>query len=466
MNIIDRILTDNRRLEPGEIEYGGELEENGFCGIKEIEYFKCSHREDDDFPYVVDESCPAEIRVEESKNEYTCPYCERSIYISDKTIFTKHIVMIDKNSILNYFEHLCEQVGVDDIDKRYSGRMYHQYRLKPLVDVAFSDITIRVPLLSDVVDESVCEWICIYSNNTLTLLTGDSTFLTSRMDELNLPYLSFGELYQTGSDQAIDVIESKFRRIQERDEFWNLEHKTVQSHRYSEGESKLKKLTPTDFEYIVHNYLLFVLGSSHLFGATEPGSGYPDGVFTIYQTEDVFLWDAKFVNNYSVGDETSLSGEYDKIYRHLRQLRTTSQVNTKFGDVSGIVLFSPRIKPANIHRLAEFIQEQQAPGSRRWNGWVISFDFDALQQLYRFFRDNKYDVLQKPDSYQNGVQNLLTSSDKHVGDPSPIAGSDYNCLHVSSDDIRNLFSTNLQYQEKERIEFNREAYTADIEWNY
>lgn len=466
MNVVDGILRENKILTEGELDYARSLEKKELCTIESTRYIKCVYREDEDFHFVPDKSCGAEIDIKESDQRFICPGCERTIYKSDKTVFERYESTPDSSGIINLFIDGLEDISVNDIKKRPSGRKYGCFRVQPLVEVYCDGTLIRIPLLINNFEESLVEWLCVYSDTLVPLLTGDAVSLSPRMEDLNIPHLFVGELLLSESEDWEKNVEKLFQIESEKGKYWNIDHRAELSHEKTKNDSNLKIISSTDFEHIVHNFLIYVLGSSELFGATKSGEGYPDGVFSLSKPNKLFMWDAKFIRDYSKGDETTLSGEYDKIFRHLVQLRNNEHVKRKFSDVAGIVLFSPRVKPSNVHRLAEFINEQRNTEGDDWSGWVVSFDFDSLRLLYLYSKRNKYGILQKPNSLQTGLDSLMTKPARHKNEPDPIANSSYQCLNVSLKDMEMLFEEYVQHQDIEGVEFNREAYETDIEWNY
>jgi len=300
----------------------------------------------------------------------------------------------------------------------------------------------------------------IFDAPVLCVLLDDALDLRPWLSENAIRYVTIGDLVDRTRDEVIELLQGELGAIVDRSHLYSLDRRASLSYAYCTSPEMLEKMGWREFEHCTHNLLLYAVGTSSLLGGTEPGSGVPDGAFTLHGGDrpTLFMWDAKFVDLVN-RDGTELRGEYDKIFRHLSEMQSQPPIAARFGDVSGIVLFSPGIKSANLVRLAQILREYDLLTTTDWEGAIAHFTLGGLCRLYDGVRNNDGGIQQKPDTFHALLESYLTRPERHEDDaePDPIQTTTYDTVHVSEEDVGNVFDI-LSRQDPEREEFNREGY--------
>lgn len=463
---VDAILRDGKKLSASELSLAESLAEDDLCYLSEITYMKCVYREDNDFTIVRDSDCPGNIRIVKGQMEYSCPDCGRTVYRDDKTEFTETVVEVNIDGIRDFTRKLCREATNQSTTTKQNGLSYLNWEIEPVLQID-SEAKVQVPILHGIVDEELVEWIRVTDDCVVCLLLGESIPLGNRMEELSIPYRTIGELVEPEQADVVNDLSRVLEETAAMNPYRHLDIRADLSHRHCRSTESLVRMTWLEFEHCIQNLLHYCTETSTLLGGTSPGSGIPDGAFSLHWigNQCLFMWDAKFVD-LAEREETELRDEYDKIFRHVSELRNKPKYQREFGGIEGIVLFSPGIKEKHVVRLAETLHAREIPSSDSWNGYVAYFTLDALMRLYSHVRDDKADVRRKPDAFSQALSSLMTSPSKHGSDePDEISDSPYNCVHVSSTDINRLFEY-LKSQEPERSQFDREAYEEFLEWNH
>lgn len=466
MNNLDTVLRDGKELGPGELEEASKFEDMGICSIETTCVMRCVHPEDGDYTAVRDRDCDRSIEYIKEQERYICPECGREFFASDKTKFSKNILTVDEDGIRDTVRNAFKQATDTSVQTKPGGSEYLDTNIQPVLQVHFDDGRLPILIISDAVDRRTLKWVRICEPRVICILVDDAISLIQELDTLEIPSVTLGSLLNSSENSAVDVCDDLVGSVKYPDKESIVELRARLSAEMCTQNDVLERMDWREFEFCVDNLLSSAVATSVLFGGTEPGSGYPDGALSFHwnRKKRLHAWDAKFVDLVK-NEETHLADEYDKIFRHISEMDSSPSNLQKFNGVSGMILFSPGIKQANIVRLADFIHERQMLRDIEWAGWISYFSLDALLQLYRNVQSNESNVRQKPDAYHQALHRLLTSSGRHQDEPSVIEESDYNCVHVSECDITRLFDY-IGTQPEEVDKFDREAYAEYREWNF
>ncbi|MFC6961749.1 hypothetical protein ACFQL7_13170 [Halocatena marina] len=262
------------------------------------------------------------------------------------------------------------------------------------------------------------------------------------------------------------MLETEYQKVVDYGPLVNVEQRASLALGMCESEDSLREMDWSDFEHCVDAMLKYSIGTSHLYGGTEPGTGVPDGTLTLNWPDNdcLYMWDAKFVDLIK-NNETTLSDEYSKIFKHLKQLETKQKNAPIYNDVKGICLFSPGISKTSITRLAEFIQEQNLPSGTDWKGSICYFELNALTRLTKMKMENRSGIKQKMGTFEQALHQYLSTPAKHSNEPDVIDNNRYRALHLSEQDIIEIFDY-LSTQSNETFEFDKQEHMSYLEFNF
>lgn len=455
------ILRDGRELVGREVELAKEMEDLGLCTVDNFNYVVCVDTEDDDYDRLREHGCNRRINVDGEEGTTTCPKCHRTVYLDEKEIKSGHKTRVDPEGIRIFVRSICSEVTDGNVKKRSNPLNYlgHEFEY---VNVAECDgEEVMMVISTRLIDEEILAISRIVDDNILWVLADEALPAESAIDELGLHSITIGEL--TNTDEAVDRLRNRAEATvhEKREQFIDIAARKAID--LCSDQAVLERMDWEEFEHCVQTLLEVSLGTSYLFGALERGSGEPDGALTLHWGEEsLFMWDAKFVN-LEQNDETELRGEYDKIFRHLKRMDDRERYQREYEGVAGILLFTPGVKEANVSRLAETIHGREITSPKQWNGSVVYFELDALVELASAVLANRADVRHKPNLFRKTLHANLTSPSKHEDDPEKVHSSDYNSLHMSVQDVQDIFEF-IEGQEVEHTEFNREQYLRAAEY--
>lgn len=468
MTLSDRLLRQEKSsLSDRQVEHARTLEEeHEICTVYAEEYIECVNPDDEDYHSVPDKSCEAEIQVQDGVEVYECPGCRREIYLSEKSTYKKHRIKLDHSEIYLFVRDKFRNTLGSSGTKKDNGLTYCDETVEPVIEVENDDGKIVVQLISRQISRSTIEWIRIYDRPTVSILFDDGLGLSDEFDRFGLPYFTLGELVDRMNTEIEEDIADIFSDLIEWPKFSNIQQKAELSLSKCQNQSVLVSMSWDDFEHCVQNMLKYIIETSYIYGGTEPGTGVPDGTLTLNWegNDSLFMWDAKFVD-LAENNETRLSDEYSKIFRHLSQLQEKQKSEPTYTEISGIILFSPGIAETNITRLAEFIHEQNLPSDSDWNGCISYFELESLLMLIKYILRNESGIHNKRAKFEEALHEYLTSPAKHDEDPEVIGESDCDAVHIGTDDIQAIFDY-LETQQKEIHEFDKESHLEYLRFHF
>ena len=142
-----------------------------------------------------------------------------------------------------------------------------------------------------------------------------------------------------------------------------------------------------------------------------------------------------------------MSGTPDYSYRQVKTLRI------------GLCLQAVVIRNARN----QSIHEREITSPKQWDGSVVYFELDALVELASSVLANRAEVRHKPNLFRKALHTNLTSPSKHEDDPEKVHSSDYNSLHMSVQDVQEIFEF-IDGQRIEHSAFDREQYLKAAEY--
>lgn len=454
---VNSLLREGRELEEHHLAQAEELSNLGLCTMSQYQYVNCVDEQDDDFSILREWECSAKIMVDEEDEQITCPECDRTIYLAEKNIHNGYRLHLDHSGLREFVRDICKEHRDRSVRKRSNPLTYLNYDFDEVNEAEVGADKLLIPIVTRVFPKQILDSIRVVDRDVLWILVGEAIPMSGQMDKLGIHHFTIGELLTPSRGDAGRLMDRKLQNIHEESSFQYIDLAAQSALNLCSSNSTLELMGWAEFEHCVHTLLQYSLQTSYILGETERGSGYPDGALTLHwsDSDSLFMWDAKFVN-LRKKDETELSGEYDKIFRHLREMDGYEQFQREFGGVAGILLFSPGIKKSNIRRLVEFIQEQQITDPTKWNGSVVYIELEALVELAKAVRENRSDVRHKPNWFRKTLHTFLTNTSKH-DDPEIIQSVDYPSIHMGTEDISDIFAF-LDSQSSEHHEFNREAF--------
>ncbi|WP_418280490.1 hypothetical protein [Halorubrum sp. DTA98] len=468
MTISDRILREGKsNLSGRQLETAKRLEdEHNICTVYTKKYIECVNPDDEDYYSVPDKSCEGEIEIEDDTEIYECPECRREAYLSQKSVYERHGLVLNHDKIYIFVRDRFRNTLGASGTKKDNGLTYCGETIETVIEVENNEGEILVQIIPRQISRSTIEWIRIYDRPTVNILVDDGLALTDEFDRFGLPYFTLGELLDEMNNEIENSLADAFSELVEWPRFSDIQRKATLSIQKCRDESSLCEMGWDDFEHCVNNILTYVIGTSYIYGGTEPGTGVPDGTFTLnWKGNDaLYMWDAKFVD-LTKNTETNLSDEYSKIFRHLSQLQEKQKAEPVYDEILGITLFSPGIAETSITRLAEFIHEQNLPTDSDWNGCISYFELESLLLLAELMLKNESNVHNKKSKFEEALHEYLTSPAKHENDPEVIADTDCDAVHMGAGDIQNIFDY-LDTQGRETYEFDKTEHLEYLKFHF
>lgn len=368
-----------------------------------------------------------------------------------------------KSGIYRYVRNKVKNTLDCSVSKKNNGLVYHGNRLKPVFEVDVESEYFNVHLLFEHIPRTTIKWIRIYNRPNIFVLVNEAMSCSDELDRLNVPYFTIGSLIDENSKE---LIKGEYQKVTDRDPLVEIEQRASIALEMCTKRCVIEDMDWSDFEYCVDSMLKYCIGTSHLYGGTEPGTGVPDGTLTLNWPDNdcLYMWDAKFVD-LTKNKEANLSDEYSKIFRHLYELNTKQQTEPIYNQINGICLFSPGIADTSIIRLAEFIQEQNLPTDTEWRGSICYFELEALTKMTQMKIKNRSSIKQKMGKFENALYQFLSSPTKHDDEPGIIDDSQYQAVHLGPKDIEEIFEY-LSSQSKETFEFDKQEHMDYLEFNF
>jgi hypothetical protein len=438
------ILSECRTVPDEEKEQAIELKKDDLCYLNDVEYIRCANPKDPDYKKIPNRNCSGRSYV--SEKHWICSECSREITEpQSKQRYTEHVLQIDRGGVRDWVRKQIKEYF--DTNANTVSRTYRGITNDYVLDILEPDV--KLFLLFDNPGLEYLHWCRVYDENPAFVLIDNALPLENDVRDISIPNFTIDDFYPTVS-KSIDHLQDA---ISDPLELRN--QKASLAYELSKDDETRRAMSYDDFEQCVQRLLVGTIGNSQLLGSAESGSPVPDGTLTLHFEDDnhLYMWDGKFVKFNKGSDKTDLSDEYDKIFRHLMDMRKRPQVRENFTDIQGIILFSPGIEEATVNRLAEFIQEEILVQEDTWNGMVIYFQYDALCRMYNLYQENRYNVTKKERTFRAFLHAYLQSLDKHKNDPDMIRTSPNQSLHVGIEDIESIFSK-LAEMEVEESEFN------------
>lgn len=447
------LLSEKREFHDAEKEYIEKAEEEGLCEVDTEPYIKCANPSDPDYKWIPDRNCDGVVDL----SLLICPECNREVTEADsKQRFEKDVVRIHKPGVRDWLRKRLKNsldARVRTVSRKYCGQ-----RIEYVLNI--SEPSANVFVLDQNLGREFMKWCKIYDENPVAFLIDEAIPMRTYTEELELPTFTIQDAFPDLNKDALEAINNA--------ESGPLKHRSIKgraAHDLGSDESVLETMSYDDFERCVQSLLLGTIGNSQLLGSSETGSGVPDGTLNLHFEDNdmLYMWDAKYVD-YVIGEdnETTLSDEYDRIFRHLKDQEKRKQIKTEFGRVQGILLFSPGIKETNIVRLAKFIQEQNLLEETTWGGTVVCFTFDALLSLFNAYNNDTYSVKRKEENFRLVLHSFLSNPSNHEEEPPAIRESKQKCLHMSEKDIDSIFEKIEEFGPEESI-FDVEEHMAHLD---
>jgi len=460
----DSILKEGKEnLSSLELKRARELQSENLCEIQKYQYIDCVDSEDNDYFDVTDPDCPGQIQISPSDNKCRCPVCGRDIYLSDKKLKEKTKITLDTSGIYTYVRDEVKNALDCSVGKKQNGLKYYNKRIEPVFEADTNSQSVSVHIIFEHIPRNIIKWLRIYDRSSILVLVDEGLSCSDELARLNIPYLTIGDIVD---DDSSETIKSEYRKLTERGPLVEIEKRASLALEMCESDSVLENMGWSDFEHCVDSMLKYSVGTSHIYGGTEPGTGVPDGTLTLNWPDNncLYMWDAKFVD-LTKNEETDLSDEYSKIFRHLTELNAKQQTEPIYNEIHGICLFSPGIAETSITRLAEFIQEQNLPSNAEWKGSICYFELNALSKMTQMKIENRSNIKQKMGKFESALYQYLSTPAKHSDEPEVIADSQYRAVHIGPKDIEEIFEY-LSDQSKETFEFDKNKHMEYLQFNF
>jgi len=460
---LNALLRDGRDIPHSQISRAEKLEDLGICSVESYSFVNCVDENDDDYLRVRDSDCGARVILDGETSQMDCPDCHRTVYLDQKRVYEGERLRLNKSGLREFVRDLCKESESRSVHKRRNNLKLLEHTFSEVNVAEVGDGKVTIPIITEAVPDNVLDVARVVNDRFLWILVGEALPLRRPLDELDLNYLTIGNLVDSPREDAGEQINDKLYEVLGERDTEHLDIATKSAIKLCTSQWSLEQMGWDEFENCVHTMLQYCFRTSYLFGELERGSGYPDGALTLHWSdESLFMWDAKFVD-LEANDETDLSGEYDKIFRHLEEMDSRERYQREFDGVAGVLLFSPGIKEANVRRLAEVIQERQIPDPKKWAGSIVYFELGSLVHLTESVMRNRADVRHKPNEFRHSVHAVLTTSSKHEDDPEKVRSMDFNSTHISTEDVDRIFEY-LSRQPSEHQEFNQSAYMRSHEF--
>ncbi|MFC7074314.1 hypothetical protein ACFQJ7_07280 [Halovenus rubra] len=478
---------------PGLEDQLDELEEAGLGSKVPVTLIECTSREDDDFEIAEIEGCDRAIEVTEAQQDAGIVSCDcgRQIDLSKKRPKTQFRFKTDFDEVRNYIQSESKKIesifsaqkkSLTYLGYRFNGQVLRIKRQgfrdrEPIQD------TVDVHLCTTRLPEPVVKTIKLYRRQAFFVLVGNGVGNRNYMEQLNLPFIEFGELYQMESDAQIeklqDLIESACHigELTDLDTRARIAAQLYENHREEVGD--IDRINEDVFEYIVNTLFNYCFRTSQLFGTTESGLEFPDGTLCLQVdgTGRLYLWDAKYSipekepYDLSASDQRNMT----KYPRLIRENSEMIEEDFPIDSFAGFIFISPRMDASDLEGFASKLAEQYSDASYMNGAPIIQIRADALIELYRAVRDNKSEAKKIQQTLRLEFNRLLQQDTDHISETEfreyheekhddmepenwPSLGStEITLFDVTVDDVERLFEDALAKKSPPQVGLDSES---------
>jgi len=488
--ILDPSFEDNG---PGIEHQLDELEETGLGSKESVTLIECTSREDEDFEIAEVDGCERTIEVSVAQQDAGVVSCDcgRQIDLSKKTSKTQFRFETDFDAVRNYIQKKVKEIeSVFSAQKRsltYLGYTFDGQILR-IKREGFQDgepiqDSVDAHLCTNRLSEPVVETIKLYGRQAFFVLVGNGVGNRSHMEELNLPFIEFGELYQMESkrqkESLYDLIESasEIGELTDLDTRAGIAAQLHENHR--EKIRDIDRINEDVFEYIVNTLFNYCFRTSQLFGTTESGLEFPDGTLCLQVDGSgrLYLWDAKYSipekepYDLSASDQRNMT----KYPRLIRENSEMIEEDFPIESFAGFIFISPRMDASDLEGFASKLAEQYSDASYMSGAPIIQIRADALIELYRSVRDNKSEAKKIQQTLRLEFNRLLQQDTDHTPETEfkeyhedkhedmepenwPSLGStEITLFDVTVDDIERLFDDALAKKSSPQVGLDSES---------
>jgi hypothetical protein len=303
------------------------------------------------------------------------------------------------------------------------------------------------------------------------------------MEQLNLPFIEFGELYQIGTDAQKEKLHHLIESASDIGELTDLDTRAcIAAQLYENHREEIEGIDRIDedvFEYIVNTLFNYCFKTSQLFGTTESGLEFPDGTLCLQVDSSgrLYLWDAK----YSIPEKEPYdlnASDQRNMTKYPRLLRENSEMieeDFPIDSFAGFIFISPKMDASDLEGFASKLAEQYSDASYMSGAPVIQIRVDALIELYRAVRDNKSEVQKIQQTLRLEFNRLLQEDTDHTPESEfreyheekhdemepenwPSLGSTESTLFdVTVDDVERLFEDALATKSPPQVGLDSES---------
>jgi hypothetical protein len=470
-----------------------ELEEAGLGSKESVTLIECTSREDDDFEIAEMEGCERTIEISAAHQDegvVTCK-CGRQIDLEKKKSKTQFRFETDFDEIRDHIQDKAKEIeAVFSAQKRsltYLGYKFDGQVLR-IKRRGFRDSepiqdTVDAHLCTTRLSEPVVETIKLYGRQAFFVLVGNGVGNRSYMEELNLPFIEFGELYQMESDTQKETLHHLIESASDIGELTDLDMRSrIAAHLYEnhrEEVGDIDRINEDVFEYIVNTLFNYCFRTSQLFGTTESGLEFPDGTLCLQidGSGRLYLWDAKYSTPEKEPYDLSASDQRNmtKYPRLLRENSEMIEEDFPIDSFAGFIFISPRMDANDLKGFASKLAEQYSDDSYMNGAPIIQIRADALIELYRAVRDNKSEVQKIQQTLRLEFDRLLQQDTDHIPETEfreyheekhdgkepenwPSLGStEITLFDVTVDDIERLFEDALEKKSPPQVGLDSDA---------
>lgn len=478
---------------PGIEDQIDELEEAGLGSKMSVTLIKCTSREDEDFEIAEVEGCERTIEVPEAQQDAGIVSCDcgRHIDLSKKESKTQFQFETDFDEVRNYIQNKAKEIEtVFSAQKRsltYLGYTFDSQILRikregfrdgePIQDSVDAHLcTTRLP-------NPVVKTIKLYGRQAFFVLVGNGVGNRGQMEELNLPFIEFGKLYQMESGRKKEKLQHLIEAASEIGELTDLDTRArlaaqlYENHREKIGD--IDQINEDVFEYIVNTLFNYCFRTSQLFGTTESGLEFPDGTLCLQVDGSgrLYLWDAKYSIPEKEPYDLSASDQRN-MTKYPRLIRENSEMIEKdfpINSFAGFIFISPTMDASDLEGFASKLAEQYNDASYMNGAPVIQIRADALIELYRAVRDNKSEAKVIQQTLRLEFNRLLQEDTDHTPETEfreyheakhddmepenwPSLGStEITLFDVTVDDVERLFEEALAKKSPPQVGLDSES---------
>lgn len=408
-----------------------ELEEVGFGTKQSITTIKCTTESDEDYDYAELEGCNRTIEVSDANLEEGIVICDcgRIIDLSEKTKTKRYTFDSDYDGLRNWLrskiKEACDQASVRKNSLSYLGYRFEgkilRVKIDELRDGDHMQEKIDVHLCVSNIPEPILKTIKMYGKKSFFILIGDGVGSAKKFEDYGLPYVEFGQLYEADNSARSDQVWSLINRACTVDALTDIDRRAaiaaeLYQHHRTETDG-IAAINGDVFEYIVDSLLNYCFKTSELFGTSESGLEFPDGILALQLdgTAEVYLWDAKYSKPHKEPHSLKAATQRN-MAKYPRQIRENSgmvEPDHPVDQFSGFIFVSPRIDSTDVFGFAKKLHDQYQNESYMSGAPVIHIRVDALIALYKRTRDNTYNAQKMLGTVRQAFHNLLQEDAYH-----------------------------------------------------